>query len=139
MYWPEAKLGGGNYVYVFSQNGVNYYGVSAVQSFAVGDIPPFTTGPGMTVKQAYMIDSKVDDGLPMSGTVGAVYLSIGPGWGGLYVNGSPGYPSLTAGTASTCIDDGNILTPPYPWRYSIEVNGGSGLNCGLSFQLQGGD
>jgi prepilin-type N-terminal cleavage/methylation domain-containing protein len=63
---PRAKLGNNNYVYVYSQNGTNYYGVSAVTDYFWSWLG---STPGATAAQAAAIDKKMDDGLPLSGSV----------------------------------------------------------------------
>ncbi len=148
-FFPEAKLGGGNYVYVWSGgigsvppfpcsggNGSNYFGVSAVNRIAFTNI---NSTPGMTVQQAYSIDTKIDDGYPQTGRVSALYLTHtagGNGWivwaAGGGVSGPSG-TSATPGSATTCYDNGGVSGPQ---QYSVEQNGGAGLNCALSFQFQ---
>jgi prepilin-type N-terminal cleavage/methylation domain-containing protein len=108
-WFPQAKIGQGNYVYVYSANTVNYFGVNAVT--VVDNWGPFGANQGLTVQQAYKIDSKIDDGLPTTGTVQA--------------SGVSG----AADTSTTCYN----TTP----AYSTSINGGAGLNCALSFQMQG--
>jgi prepilin-type N-terminal cleavage/methylation domain-containing protein len=84
LYYPAAKIGGGNYVYVWSggptlsftsteinNNGINYFGLSAITKLSGGDWRMYSN-PGLTVAQAYSIDKKVDDGLPQSGSVFAM-------------------------------------------------------------------
>jgi prepilin-type N-terminal cleavage/methylation domain-containing protein len=107
QYLPQAKLGNGNYIYVFSggwgnnsglnSNGVNYYGLSNVfslgQSNCTTCLISYTLGgssnPGLTVQQAYSIDQKIDDGLPLTGNVLAAYLSSNNWfWGNKQTNNS---------------------------------------------------
>ena len=76
LYFPQAKLGQGNYVYVWSGgiggliansagDGFNYFGISAVSKIQVSVNPGgLFSSPGLSVKQAYSMDSKMDDGLP---------------------------------------------------------------------------
>lgn len=147
-YLPAAKLGGGNYFYVYSSNydgvcvspycnvsskySTNYIGLSAVQGIA-----PATGGcdgcvnsiPGLTVKQAAAIDSKVDDGLPGSGNVLAQYNS-GNLPGPIY--GLQQAPNASTDSAGTCY---NSLTT----TYSLSQADGLNLNCALSFKMQAGD
>lgn len=146
-WFPPAKIGGGNYVYVYSQNSVNYYGLSVVTNITYYDV---TSSVGLTVKQAYDIDKKVDDGLPQSGVVIATYINAtypsGPflaswaaGGGGQGTNSS-GSPSTTAtpGTVTACYDNGNSSSGAAQ-QYSLEINSGSYVNCALSFKMQAGD
>jgi prepilin-type N-terminal cleavage/methylation domain-containing protein len=155
-YMPDAQLGGGNYWYVYSYRGANYYGLSVVTSVAGFPL----SFPGLTVKQAYAIDQKIDDGLPQSGRAVAYYLSntvvdsmawaagagqVGAGncggdmcWMDNLIDGCDWYVlPATPPTPTTCYDNGN--TYGGAMTYSTAVNHGAGLNCALSFRVQGGD
>jgi prepilin-type N-terminal cleavage/methylation domain-containing protein len=137
-YMPAAKIGGGNYIYVWSYNGINYYGMAVVSSIS-GSIIAGTT-PGSTVRQAYEIDRKTDDGSPQSGRVTAQYVgnNFNPLWA--VAGGStwgPAYTTPVPGGSSTCFD--NNSTNGAPQQYSTAQNGGAGLNCMLSFQFSAGD
>src|SRR5438477_421708 len=60
LYFPQAKVGGGNFVYVWSGgpasgNGVNYFGLSVVT--LIGGVTLWSA-PGLSVQQAYDIDRK---------------------------------------------------------------------------------
>ena len=160
-YFPPAKLGRGNYIYVWSKSGPsgftipglsgNYLGFSAVSG-----VPASTGGcngcvvsnPSLTVQEAASIDAKVDDGLPQSGNVLALYLnaslasSSGDSWaagGGTAGASSANGPttSATPGSSTTCYDNGNVAGASQ--QYSVEISNGSNVNCALSFKLQAGD
>jgi hypothetical protein len=97
------------------------------------------SNPGLTVAQAYSIDKKVDDGLPQSGSVFAMYLNgdvtsgDGPEWAGTNaVTGAP-YTTATQGGPTTCFDNGDAAGPQ---QYSLSQSNGSNVNCALSFQFQ---
>jgi prepilin-type N-terminal cleavage/methylation domain-containing protein len=145
-YFPTAKLGQGNYIYVWSGgpgtwgggsgNGTNYFGLSVVTG-TVSGTGIFST-PGLSVTQAYSIDKKIDDGLPMSGNITAVYntwsapsgcYGTAAGGGGF---GNP-YNTATPGSATTCYDNGNVSQAVQ--QYSLAQNT-SNLNCALTFQFQ---
>jgi prepilin-type N-terminal cleavage/methylation domain-containing protein len=156
-YLPKAKIGGGNYVYVFSNGNtrLNYFAISAVTGIASTLLT--TSMPGLTVLQAYSIDYKIDDGIPQTGAVTAQYVNSNidvepwpvsnccfPVWaagGGVQgANSQPG-PSFseefastasTAASATTCYD--NNSTNGATQRYSLTQNNGSGLNCGISIR-----
>jgi prepilin-type N-terminal cleavage/methylation domain-containing protein len=163
-YLPEAKLGHGNYLSIWSGwasagyganlgDGNNYFALtSAVVLNCDGSV---VTAPGITVQQAVAIDSKVDDGLPQSGNVTAlyywkyhVYWAAGGGGqnngntgtaGGGIPNG-PG-TGATTGSSITCYDnstsaDGQTASNGNPQHYSLEMNGGANVNCALSFKFQ---
>jgi hypothetical protein len=152
-YVPTAKLGNGNYIYVWSgttdnaswatTTGVNYFGLSTMTSIGVNSAP--YSNVGLTVQQAYAIDVKVDDGLPQSGTVTAVYLSDN-NWAWAAGGGNVGAGSAsdspvpttaaTPGSSTTCYDNGNSSTGAVQ-QYSTEQSGGTGVNCALSIRMQG--
>ena len=78
-WFPSAKIGG-NYVFVFSYNNTNYYQIEPITGLgAVGaGSGAVTLGQRtMTSQQAYVIDTKIDDGLPASGTVIVRYVDTG--------------------------------------------------------------
>jgi prepilin-type N-terminal cleavage/methylation domain-containing protein len=147
---PPAKLGNGNYVYVFELNGINYYGVENMAGM-IG--PQFAAegSAGMTVSQAYNIDKKIDDGYPTTGNVAAMVIAPTPIWvrGGAVGTADSYVPSgsafsnpifsgvaATAGNAAgptTCFD---APTVGGTTNYSMEINGGAGLNCALIFKFQ---
>jgi prepilin-type N-terminal cleavage/methylation domain-containing protein len=144
LYIPAARIGGGNYVYVYSGYaseccpvlsngssgfGPNFYGLSVIEAVVAGNVGSGYNGgypdaPGLTVAQAYAIDKKSDDGLPTSGHVLAQYLSTSGGANGFSTNAAS--PSAT-----TCYDTSSGTA-----AYSISFNGGTGVNCGISFQFQ---
>jgi prepilin-type N-terminal cleavage/methylation domain-containing protein len=156
---PVAKLGGGNYFYVYSFNGTNYFGLSIVaHTDGAGVLYGSSTNPGLTVQQAYAIDSKVDDGFPQSGNVTAkyqnwtIFASGGTsyyGYGAYWASGGgvvgPGNGSAaTPGSATTCYDNSSAAsgTPGVAdtaQHYSIEISNGANNNCALSFRMQAGD
>jgi hypothetical protein len=71
VYLPLAKLGYNNYIYTWSYNGVNYFGLANFGSsnYLNGGAP--YTSVALTVQQAYNIDKKLDDGLPQTGAITA--------------------------------------------------------------------
>ena len=147
LYLPAAKLGNGNYIYVYSGgyaghngdgqgDGVNYFGLSAFVSFGQGGCSPcLWSNPGLTVAQAAAIDKKMDDGLPTTGNVVAAYLwSNNYSWGNV---GTPnaGPPTIAiTGYSGSCFDNGGNSSNPM--QYSVEVSNGSNVTCGLSFRFQ---
>jgi len=132
-YFPSAKIGGGNYFYVYNNNdsnslgnSINYFGLSAVTTMSnsiAGCGWCIASSPGLTVKQAYDIDKKVDDGEPLSGRVIAQYVN------GYSPGAMPFAPSAAAPSADTCYDTTSE-------GYSIAQNDGASVNCALSFQFQ---
>jgi prepilin-type N-terminal cleavage/methylation domain-containing protein len=150
-YFPTAKIGQDAYVYVWSggparADGNNYFSVSRVSLIGCwGQYTGLsTTSSILTVAQAKGIDQKVDDGLPQSGNVTALYVSWDyPAWaagggadGASAWNGQGSLPTTaaTSGSPTTCYDNGNVGGGTQ--QYSMEQNGGTGVNCALSFRFQ---
>ena len=153
LYLPAAKLGNGNYIYVYSGgygghngigqgDGVNYFGLSAFVSFGQGACTHcLWSNPGLTVAQAAAIDKKIDDGMPTTGNVVAAYLysnnyvwGNGNGAWGSYAYNTVAPTNSIGGAAYTCFDNG--ANSSNPMQYSVEVSNGSNVNCGLSFRFQ---
>jgi prepilin-type N-terminal cleavage/methylation domain-containing protein len=171
-YMPQAKIGNGGYVYVWSggwkgfsiafnnHDGYNYFGLAGVTA---GDTFGLAyTVPLLTVAQAYAIDSKMDDGLPQSGSVTALIPPAGTG--GMWASGgpltgtpaaesykgdydassngpilgavAPRYDNVTYGATPSqlCFSNGDSTTVPE--QYSVGVGGGANVNCWLSFRFQ---
>jgi prepilin-type N-terminal cleavage/methylation domain-containing protein len=83
-YLPTAKIGNGNYVYVWAGgtssifNGINYYGISAVNTIlGTTGYGQLTASKALSPVQTYNIDQKMDDGLPESGRVLSIYINNG--------------------------------------------------------------
>lgn len=163
LYLPQAKIGRGAYVYVWSggyplmgwtsSDHTNYFGIVGISDFYFGGCA--VSGPGdmpatmpLTVKEAQNIDKKIDDGLPQSGSVTAMYAGCYANvwasggmlsqWGVMDWGASDPttYGPTTAPTpasANTCYDNGNVTGPQ---KYSVTTNNGNGVNCALSFQFQ---
>lgn len=124
-------------------NGLNYFTLTDYRFNYWSDTPT----PTVTVRIAHAMDKKMDDGLPQSGSVLAALWSksIAPGssivfgWAGYNIpnlaSGSNAIPTTaaTAGSSSTCYDNGNTANAIQ--QYSLSQNGGSGVNCGLAFRF----
>ncbi|HEU5047732.1 MAG TPA: prepilin-type N-terminal cleavage/methylation domain-containing protein [Rickettsiales bacterium] len=117
---PKAKIGNGNYIYTYSINSGNYFGLSV--PVQIGLSGNYTSSLGMSVYQAYYVDKKIDDGLPKSGNVIAQYSAGGA---------SPIKYATNAATASstTCFDTTSL-------QYSTSQNNGTGINCALTLKMQ---
>jgi prepilin-type N-terminal cleavage/methylation domain-containing protein len=130
---PPAKIATGNDIYVWSQNGLNYFGLSVITTLNSN----IYSNAGLTPPQAYNIDKKVDDGLPQSGNVIAEYLPTSySAWAMLsfstYGYGGPIPGAAASLNSASCYDNGGhagVVT-----QYSVSNNT---LNCALSFQMQG--
>jgi len=137
---PSAKIGNGNYVYVYSGgltggDSKNYFGLSAVSGLANS----MASNPGLTVQQAYNIDKKIDDGLAQSGIVTAFYIdnqittytAMWAAGGGV---AGPSLGSSATGSPTSCYDNAGGTGP---MQYSMGISNGNNVNCALSFKMQG--
>jgi prepilin-type N-terminal cleavage/methylation domain-containing protein len=131
-YFPPSKINTNSYVYTWSNSGKNYFGLSGVT-----EINGYSNGGAMAVASTIQvftssnIDSKIDDGLPQTGSIIAMYPSSG---GNIFdMSGATG-TAATPASATTCFDNGNVGGAVQ--KYSVGTNGGNGLNCALSFQFQ---
>jgi prepilin-type N-terminal cleavage/methylation domain-containing protein len=135
LYLPVAAIGGGNYIYVSSNNGVNSFGLAVVTDIQTAD--DLNVAYGITVSTAYSIDKKMDDGLPQYGNVTA-WSGHQFGWAGDQdLSGGPvvagdGVSSVPSPT--TCYD--NAGSAGATEKYSLSQKSGAGINCLLSFRFQ---
>jgi prepilin-type N-terminal cleavage/methylation domain-containing protein len=129
-YFPEAKIGGGNYVSVYGINGYNWFAVSALTAVTNATT---TANTAIRVIDAYRIDTKIDDGFPATGNVQAQYEDNTGG-----VDYAPGFFSAFSDTPATCMSI-NASTQVRSYSISAAANGGIMPNCALSFRFQAGD
>jgi hypothetical protein len=73
LHYPLARIGGDNHIYAYSYNGYNYYGLSSAFVLNYYTHDDFFSEPGLSVRQAYDMDRKIDDGFPQTGNVLAQY------------------------------------------------------------------
>ena len=147
LYLPNAKLGAANYVYAWADayyntrwifSSLNFLGISSVTSINnLSDYGSPTSTRGLTVAQAYHIDSKMDDGFPQSGKVLSVYVNgQNPIWSTGTTNRTrfltPEGTAISA-SATSCFDNGGVATNVAQYTRS-NITSGS-LNCGLSFRI----
>jgi|GEM_PF-1119842 len=155
-YFPQAKIGKGNYVYIFSggygsplggNNGntntmgnsipdnFNYFGISRMATSRVFlKDAPFVT-PNFTVGQAYSIDKKLDDGLPQYGKVLAIYALVVPTWAPPYMS-DPVTNGPTIATISylpsNCYDNDGILFA----KQKYQLKNSESMNCFISLRVE---
>ena len=137
-YIPAAKLGNNNYVYVYSANGFNYFGIvkplynAGAMAFLMGGMPNFAITP----YQGNNIDTKIDDGIATSGNVQASFANFTP----IYcatTNGSACTAPPTTYAPTTALEPTTSTS-----CYNSDTNAYStklypnNLNCALSFKFQ---
>ncbi len=164
-YFPRGKIPG-NYLFTWSgginksnsnvkkSDGVNYLALAAISeitNFTASGSARLYSYSGLSVSQAYNIDTKIDDGLPQSGKILALIPTfLWPvAWasgdntkvGGFRTQngigastGDPNYDPTTAATAyaaTNCYDNNNVVgTQKY------QLLNANLLNCSLSFKFQ---
>jgi prepilin-type N-terminal cleavage/methylation domain-containing protein len=164
QYLPQAKLGHGNYIYVWSGgwaewwqvtfagcctpmpgtgDNINYFGLSAITGQGGTGGWEAASNATLTVAEAYNIDKKMDDGLPQSGRVMAIMGGFNTSLAGWAAgnNNIGAYSNSNGGPTSAATPGG-----PYtcydngggsgPQQYSMSTNSGAGVNCALSFMFQ---
>jgi prepilin-type N-terminal cleavage/methylation domain-containing protein len=134
LYFPQSVIANGS-IYVDSINGTNYFGLQNIPGLSGG---PLATYPltQIAVADAAAIDSKIDDGYPLTGQVVVNWFCTDDG----FCNGPPFYQAYAtlgavAGNSGTCWDNGGVAGA-LP-KYSITFNAGKGQNCGgMWFEFQ---
>lgn len=141
LYFPLAKLGANRngYSVISTAGGIkadNYFILrtfsSLVSSWPVG------TTTGVTAAQAYAIDSKMDDGMPLGGSVMPIIYASGSNYtftSAQAVTASfvlpPPFLIPFAASANSCMDNANGANQIT--QYSITT---STPNCSLGFRMQ---
>ncbi len=109
-YIPEAKLGKGNFITAFSASGRNFYQLTGVTGIdAAGG---YTLANALTPQDAFNIDSKMDDGKPLTGTVRALNDATLTSLNNDASTFDPGITAFTRTGAATdignCVEDGTL-------------------------------
>jgi prepilin-type N-terminal cleavage/methylation domain-containing protein len=132
IFFPTAKIGNGNYVYVYENNGQNYFGImGAGNGIETCGSPQWSTF-AIPVLDAYSIDAKIDDGFPETGNVQAKTVD----------QTTVGWAYTTWGPDPLECFDSNPTYFPNTSAYSINTAFGNNsnnsdiANCALSFQFQ---
>lgn len=141
--FPEARTGRGSHIIVGSDVGKNYFGLLGLRNGATGGAAgvanyfPIRT-PSLSGIDAYNIDQKMDDGLPLVGSVQA----RGYGSGDILaaLDGATNFPWWSATpTDPACVIGATWPTPPseYPQvQYNLDAdNGGDTPNCSMRFRM----
>jgi len=90
-FMPDAKMGRGNFVTVYSQTGKNFFHIIGISSVAAGT---YTVRLAMSPQEAFNIDAKIDDSLPLTGgvraydVIGTIDAAAAPGAGICVTDGS---------------------------------------------------
>lgn len=137
-YFPSAKLGRGNYLYVsyMTQTDVgnligwgNYMGIAAISSVRSTNISQISSAT-VPVSIAYAIDNKMDDGVPLQGSVTVGHLSNGAG---LLNFATWELSSNSTGSTTTSCYTIDYSTTPSRSYYNTLASGST--NCALAFKF----
>ena len=133
QYFPRAKSS--SYVYVWSGgaglafgSNDNYFGIAGIGQILAGwEVLNATGGRpvAMTVRDAYTIDQKIDDGSPFTDSVKTIM-----------VYGAETFSANTTGNGGPTKCSDNPSEAPGGQQYAMDVNGGIALTCALSFKFQ---
>ncbi len=107
-WFPEAKLGRGNFVTTFSVEGRNWFEITGITSVAAG---VYTLTLGLSPSEAFNIDNKMDDGRPLTGGVRAL--------DDLAVLNTASTPAAPA--AGICVGDGSGNAPANTYNNETEA------------------
>lgn len=100
----------------------NYYSVAGY-NIGLGGLATVRNIPAV---QAYSMDAKIDDGMPIAGKVTARDLN---GFAGTATSSV-----AVAASTSTCYDNAGSTSNPV--IYTTSVNQGAGANCAISFEVR---
>ena len=149
-YFPEAKISG-NYIAVWSggiqlmatgngslNNGRNYFLLEGFKDFPTC-FPDVSLA--LSVQQAYAIDKKIDDGLPQLGNVMAIVDDNNTAWAGSTDLTQGPFTTANPGSSTTCFDNSSTANgmpgvAGATQHYSVGINNGVNVTCGLSFGFQ---
>ncbi|SRR5579884_155737 len=113
---PAIKMGRGNFIIPASANSINYFVISGMSSVNI-NVGGIVTGEAnnLTPTEAYAIDTKIDDGLPGSGSVWAIN-----GVSSISTYATVSAPTPTGGATgfSAC-----IVSTVIPNTYNVQANG----------------
>lgn len=123
---PEAKMKKGNLITVYSSSGKNYYEITGVSAVAAG---VYTLTTNLSPQEALNLDTKLDDGLPLTGIARAAYsLTALDGIqasnntvAAAYVAASFTGCVASDATAGTAIDPYQVSTPDYAGTLACQL------------------
>jgi len=147
-YVPQTKLGRHRSWIVTSGGGVNFFRIFYVPDVRLHsgmmqyNVTYATTGPsaspgtGISPLEAFSIDTKIDNGMPNTGSVLAAEIRDPPSQGGTGVNAiyQITAPSVAvASQANKCTIGTSAATDTYNL---VASTGGNDASCGLAFKFQ---
>ncbi|MFT3786016.1 MAG: prepilin-type N-terminal cleavage/methylation domain-containing protein [Tepidisphaeraceae bacterium] len=137
--YPRGALNGRTFLFAWSTEGINRLSIHGTGYYIAG-----TTRNDHTVVtpfQALSMDTKTDDGLPMTGRT-TILVAGGP-WQYWAINDDSSTwnrsywfdtSAALAGSLTTCVDNNGVAGPNL-LRYSTSQGNGTAPTCSLSFQF----
>ncbi|MBY0406741.1 MAG: prepilin-type N-terminal cleavage/methylation domain-containing protein [Rickettsiales bacterium] len=120
---PDSRTSPTNSFAVYANSGLNYYQLMPLTGITAGAYTAGTTG--MTPIQSFNMDTKLDDGLPVTGIVQAKGIGVTPN----------AVPSFNNGTlANRCIN-GTSATDTTATYNRVEASGGNDGSCSVRFRF----
>lgn len=119
-YIPKTRLRDSAQISAFNMTGRNYFLIA--NQISTSSSPAYASTPGVTVREANDIDSKVDDGFPRTGTVLA------------QISGGPAGTLAAAATPASGVCVSNATGNPY----NTASNGSymEEVNCLIAIRMQ---
>ncbi len=131
---PTAKLGRGNYIYASAgADSVNYYLVGGIGTTTVATGAIAAGSNNLNPLESYSMDKKVDDGLPLTGSVQATDLTAGAQTATVVASaaGVPTAPKSAASGTTSCVVSGAGVN-----QYQIiSTSNPTSPNCTLRFKF----
>jgi len=118
---PHGEIFPETFVYVYRINGTHYYGLSGQNTETAGIAEYMRGNPNIPVVLAENIDTKIDDGKPLTGSVNVTYI-----YGSADTTNASGGPGNGANGVCSNYDANQYLTATH----------GTKPECALSFKMQ---
>jgi hypothetical protein len=121
---PDSRTTPTNSFIVYAVGGLNYYQLLPLSGVTAGNL--YTAGTtGITPIQAFNMDTKLDDGLPVTGIVQAKGINATP-------DTAPSFNA--ASTAATCIIGATATTTTSTYN-RVATTGGNDGSCSVRFRF----
>ncbi len=120
---PDSRTSPTNSFVVYANGGLNYYQLMPLTGITANAYVAGTTG--MTPIESFNMDTKLDDGLPVTGIVQAKGISATP-------NSNPSFNAAT--TAATCIIGATATTTTSTYN-RVQATGGNDGSCTVRFRF----
>ena len=131
--FPLAKIGRGNYIAAGSAGGLNYYLITGILSAVVTTGNIIANG-NLTPIEAYNMDTKLDDGMPILGIVQAKGAATATSASSATML-TDGSSSAASASTTKCLVGDTVGTDPTDTYNRSLSSGGTSPNCSLRFRF----